>query len=178
MSLPEEIKTSMQRGMKAVKLKPAVGIGKETMRIETTPDGMTKAVDGDYSVMIDLSGEYGGSGSTPSPGVLVRAALGACLSQGYMVWAAFLGVEIGKINVEIESQYDMRGNYGLDPNIRAGITSLHYKVSIESAADPEKVRQLVDQSDAIDFVRDIFAGELAMTREIQILPLPEITQET
>ncbi len=175
MSLPEKIKTSMQRDMKAVKLKPAVGICKETMHIETTPDGMTKAIDGDYSVMIDLSSAYGGSGSTPSPGVLVRAALGACLSLGYLTWAAFLGVEIGKINVEIDSQYDMRGNYGLDPSIRGGITSLHYKVCIESSADPEKVRQLIDQSDATDYVRDIFAGELAMTREIQILPLPEMT---
>ncbi len=178
MSLPEDIKKSMERGMKAVKLKPATGIGKETMRIETTPDGMTRAVDGDYSIKIDLGSAYGGCGSTPSPGVLVHAALGACLSGGYLTWAAFHGVEIGKINVEIESQYDMRGNYGLDPNIRGGITALHYKVCIESSADPERVRQLIDQSDATDYVRDIFAGELAMTREIQILPLPEMTQET
>ena len=178
MSLPEEIKTAMERGMKAVSLKPAVGIGKETMRIETTPDGMTKAIDGDYSVMVDLGSAFGGGGSTPSPGVLVRAALGACMSQGYLVWAALLGVKIGKINIEIESQYDMRGNYGLDPNIRGGFTSLHYIVSIESAADPDKVQQVIDQADATDSVRDIFAGELIMTREIQILPLSEITQET
>lgn len=177
MSVPEQIKTSMERGMEAVRLKPAIGIVKETMHIETTTDGMTKAVDGDKSVMIDMGKAFGGGGTTPSPGVLVRAALGACLSQGYMIWAACLGVEIGKINIEIESAYDMRGNYGLDPNIRAGIIGLHYKVSIESSASPEKIQQVIDKSDAIDYVRDIFAGELTMTREIKILPLPLLTQE-
>ena len=177
MSTTETIKTAMTRGMEAVRLKPAVGLSTETMLIETTPDGMTKAVDGDSSVSIDLGKAYGGGGTTPSPGVLVRAALGACLSQGYMVWAAYLDVEIGKINIEIESRYDMRGNYGLDPKIRGGITELHYVVSIESSDDPEKIQQMIDQSDAVDYVRDIFAGELAMTREIQILPSPQHKKE-
>ncbi len=173
MSRAEKIQTVMERNIKAVKLKPSVGIGTETMHTEMTVDGLCQISDGDTSLIVDLSEEYGGDETTPHPGFYVRAALSACLAQGYLVWAAYLGVEIGKIHIDITSEYDMRGNLGIDPEIRGGITSLHYIVSIESSADPEKVQQVVDQSDAVDYVRDVFAGELAMTRELHVLPMPD-----
>lgn len=171
MSHAEKIKDVMERNIKAVKLKPSVGIVTETMHTEMTPDGLCQIADGDTSIMVDLGKNYGGGGTIPSPGFYVRAALGSCLAQGYMTKAACLGVEIGKISIEITSEYDVRGALGIDPDIRGGITKLHYVVSIESSEDPDKVEQVIDQADAYDYVRDIFAGELAMTRELHVLPL-------
>lgn len=172
MPITESIKTVMERNIKAVKLKPSVGIGIETMRTETTSGGLCQITDGDTSLTVDLSKDYGGGETTPNAGFYARAALSACMAQGYVTWAAYHGVDIGKINIKITSEYDMRGNLGIDPEVRGGITSLHYVVSIESSADPEKVRKIIDQSDAVDYVRDIFVGELAMTRELHVLPMP------
>ena len=171
MSNSEMIKNAMTRSIKAIKLKPSIGIGKETMQINLDESGKTKITEGEISHTIDLSSEYGGGNTTPSPGFYVRAALGACLAQGYVVWAAYLDVTIGKINIEIQSEYDMSGGFGIDPQVRGGITQLHYIVSIESSEDPEKIQQVLDHSDAHDYVRDIFAGELAMTRELHIVPM-------
>lgn len=172
MPAAEIIKTVMERNIKAVKLKPSIGIVKETMRTEMTAEGLCQIADGDTTLTIDISKDYGGGNTTPSPGFYARAALSACLAQGYLIWAACMGVEIGRINIDISSEYDARGGFGIDPDIRAGITRLHYVVNIESSADPEKVQQVIDQSDAIDYVRDIFAGELTMTRELRVVPMP------
>ena len=172
MSIAESIRIAMDRGIKAVALKPSVGQGKETMLVETSANGSVKITDGGKSLSIDLEKEYGGGGATPSPGFYVRAALGACLAQGYLVWAAQLDVPIGKVSVKIHSEYDMRGNLAIDPDIRGGITALHYIVRIESAEGPESIQKVVDKVDATDYVLDIFAGELVMTRELHIEPMP------
>ena len=171
MGITESIKEAIQRGIDAVTLKPAVGQGKETMLIETDQHCVARITDGDTSFKIDLGRVYGGDATTPSAGQYVRAALGACLAQSYIAWAAHEDVTINKVSVEIQSEYDIRGNLGIDSKVRNGITALHYVVRIESPEDPQIIQQLIDLSDERDYVLDIFAGALQPTREIRISPV-------
>jgi uncharacterized OsmC-like protein len=171
MSITESIKQAIQRGIEAVTLKPAVGLGKDTMLIETDEHCVARITDGDTSFKIDLGEAFGGDATTPSAGQYARAALGACLAQSYIVWAAHEDVTINKVSVEIQAEYDIRGNLGIDSKVRSGITALHYVVRVESPEDPQTIQRLIDLSDERDYVLDIFAGALQPTREIHISPV-------
>ncbi|NIV03707.1 MAG: OsmC family peroxiredoxin, partial [Calditrichae bacterium] len=57
--------------------------------------------------------KHGGNNQGPNPGIFGRAALGSCLAIGYMRWAAKLGVPISKIDIEVQTDYDARGEYGV-----------------------------------------------------------------
>jgi uncharacterized OsmC-like protein len=168
MSSRENIKRAMGRSVKAVALRPATGIESEVMRIESRDDGLCKIVDGDQRLTIDLSETYGGGGTTPSAGFYVRAALGACLAQGYRIWAAYLDIPVERIDVELHTAYDMRGHLGIDEEVPASYTACRYVVEIASSAPRDRIMAMLDRVDEIDFVRDIFAKEIPLEREVRI----------
>jgi uncharacterized OsmC-like protein len=168
MSNTDQIKTAMERSTKAVTLRPAAGQGTEVVSIDVDDKGCCRVADSDEELVIDLSEEYGGGGATPSPGFYVCAALGACLAQGYYVQAACLGVPISRLSVELHGDYDMRGNLGIDDSVPRSYTGIRYVVKIESPAPRAAVEEVIDRSDDLDWVRDVFARAIPLKRELKI----------
>lgn len=62
----------------------------------------------------------------------------------------------------------MRGNLGIDKDIPRSYIAMRYVVKIDSPAPRAKVEELIDKSDDIDWVRDIFAREIPLERELHI----------
>ena len=174
MSNAEIITKALERSIRTITRQPSAGQGTGNMRIDVAPDGCCTAVDGDTSMVIDMSQIWGGQGTTPGPGFYLRAALGACLAQSYHIYAISHGVAFDEISVEIEDEYDMRGNLGIDKSIPPGYVAVRYAVNIRSSAPEEKIREVIDYADALDFVRDIFARAVPMERVVNI-PRPEGT---
>jgi uncharacterized OsmC-like protein len=168
MSNTAKIQTAMARAIKAISKKPSVGQASEVIHIEVGADGCCVARDGDISLTIDMSKPFGGSGTTPSPGFFVRASLGACLAQGYHIWAAVHGVPINRLSVEVHYDSDMRGNLGIDRNIPPSYTAVRYVVHIDSPAAREKVEELIDAADEMDSIRDVFARAIPLERVLKI----------
>lgn len=168
MSNADQIKTTMERSIKAITRRPAVGKGSQVMTVAMDGKGCCRVADGDEEIVIDLSPEYGGGGTTATPGFLVRAALGACLAQGYHIQAACLGVPLDRLSVELHSAYDMRGNFGIDDSVPRSYTAFRYVVTIESPAPRAAVEAVIERSDALDFVRDVFARAIPLERELRI----------
>ena len=168
MSNADQIKTAMERSVKAITRQPAVGQGAEVMTVAVDHNGCCTLADGGEEIVIDLSPEYGGGGTTATPGFLVRAALGACLAQGYHVQAAYLGVPIDRLSVELHSAYDMRGNLGIDDSVPCSYTAIRYVVTIDSPAPRAAVEEVIERSDALDWVRDVFARAIPLERELRI----------
>lgn len=163
------IKQAMERNIKAVTLRPSIGLGAEVMRFEMREDGSCKVAEGDRELIIDL-GEYnGGKGTTPNPGFYVRAAFGACLAQGYLMWASYHGVPVDRLGVEVHTEYDMRGGLAIDESVTANYTACRYIVEVESPAPREKVLDIIERADAVDFMRCLFAEETALEREVRIV---------
>lgn len=168
MTAMHRIKATMDRTIRAIRKRPAVGQGTEVMTVAMDDKGCCTVADGDQEIVIDLSPDYGGGGTTSSPGYFVRAALGACLAQGYHIQAAVLGVPIDRLSVELHSAYDMRGNFGIDDSVPRSYTAFRYVVTVESPAPRAAVEEVIDRSDAIDFVRDVFARAIPLERELHI----------
>jgi uncharacterized OsmC-like protein len=133
-------------------------------------DGVTCAIeDGPWRLVCDETVGDGGQGLGPDPGVYVRAGLGACLAQGYVMWASYLGVPIDSVNVTVEADYDARGMLGVDPAIAPGWGAVRYRVEIASSAPEQKVREVVEHADRLSSVRNIIAGAVPVAAEVVVI---------
>jgi uncharacterized OsmC-like protein len=115
-----------------------------------------------------MTPKYGGTGSGPNPGVLGRGALASCLAIGYGMWAARLGVPLDALTVEIQADYDVRGELGVADDVRPGYREVRCIVTVESPASDEEVARLLDTADRYSSYRDIFGNGVPLRREVHI----------
>src|SRR5467141_2924570 len=82
------------------------------------------------SVRTDMPKSVGGGDAAPSPGWLLRAAQASCLATLIAMRAAQQGIDLGRIEVVVDSESDDRGILGLDDSVPAGPLSSRARVSI------------------------------------------------
>jgi uncharacterized OsmC-like protein len=82
------------------------------------------------SVATDMPKSVGGGNAAPSPGWLLRAAQASCLATLIAMRAAQQGIELGRIEVVVDSESDDRGILGLDDSVPAGPLSSRARVRI------------------------------------------------
>ncbi len=168
MNRVEAIREAIERNVRAVSLRPAVGRGTAVTRVRLR-DGLACDVeDGPWRLTAGMTEKYGGTGEGPNPGVLGRAALGTCLALGYAIWAARLGVSVEALEVEVQADYDVRGELGVADNVPPGYLAVRYLVTVESAAPEADVLRVLDIADRYSSWRDDFARALPVTREVRI----------
>lgn len=101
----------------------------------TLLDGLVVRVTGPNGATIttDMVPSVGGAGSAPSPGWLLRAAEASCVATLIAMRAAMLGVELGTVEVTVDSESDDRGLLGMDDSMPAG--PLSGRVAVRLTAD-------------------------------------------
>lgn len=167
MATPESLRETYKRNAKAIALRPSVGKSTGRTRVHLR-DGMTCEVEnGPWTFTTDVGTDQGGNDEGPGPGVLERAALGSCLAMGYAQWAALLYVPIEHIEVEVETEFDARGAFGIG-DVSPGLTALRYRIMIVSPAPDAKIQELIDKAEAHSPVLDDFRRSLSVDRELQI----------
>lgn len=80
--------------------------------------------EGTWKMTVGMSEKSGGTNAGPNPGILGRGALGTCLAIGYAMWAARLGVPIDALEVDVEADYDRRGELGVADDVPPGYTQV------------------------------------------------------
>lgn len=166
--MSNEIRTVLERKAKAVELRPAVG--QNTARTKVTwKNGLEcELTEGPWSLTIAMGEKSGGSGAGPNPGVLGRGALGSCLALGYAMWAYRLEVPLDSLEVDVEADYDARGELGVADDVPPGYTQVRYIVTVASSAPEENVRRVIDTADKYSPYRDVFARAHDVRREVRI----------
>ena len=109
-------------------------------------DGLTVDVDGPGGERLrtDMPTGIGGLAMAPSPGWMFRAATASCVASLIGIRAGVLGIELGPVEVVVDSESDDRGILGLDPSVVAGALSLKVVVSIQAKrADRTALEALV-----------------------------------
>jgi uncharacterized OsmC-like protein len=168
MAEPRDLKTTLERSAKAVKLRPAVGQGTATTTVRIR-SGLTADIeDGGWKLIADEGRDLGGDGNGPDPGVFTRAGLGSCLAIGYVMWAAMLEVPLDSVEVTVEADYDARGLFGVDDSVPPGWSAVRYSARISSAAPEERVRELVEYADRHSSVLDIIRRAIPVSGDLQI----------
>ena len=168
MSSQEQIREILERNVKAVSLKPAVGFGTATTRVRLKPGLECEVEEGTWQFTVGMSEKSGGTNAGPNPGIFGRAALGSCLAIGYAMWAARMGVPIESLDVVVEADYDRRGELGVSDEVPPGYLQVRYIVTVRSGASEEDVRRMLDTADKYSSFLDVYARAHDVRREVRI----------
>lgn len=118
---------------------------------------VTVSGSGGESLRTDMPPGIGGTATAPSPGWFLRAAEASCVASLIAIRAAAVGVTLGSVEVEVDSESDDRGILGLDAEIPAGALSTRVMVAIDAPgldrpALEELVRWAVEHCPVTDTV--------------------------
>src|SRR5579871_4516462 len=139
----EKIHTALERVVQAVSLRPSVGRGTAITRVRLRSGLACDVEEGPWRFTVGMTEKYGGTNEGPNPGVYGRAALGSCLAIGYAMWAARLGVPIDALEVEVQADYDTRGELGVDGDVPPGYLGMRYVVTVETAAPEADIMRVL-----------------------------------
>jgi len=168
MSETEKIKTALERSIKALTLKPTLGLGtgKSKTRVK---NGLTCEIqEGNWKFVTDMPESVGGNAEGPTPGVLGRAALGSCLAIGYMMKASLLNIPITNLEVEVQADYDDGALLGTS-NVAPGYLEVRYTITIESDAPEEDILRMIEDADQHSPYLDVFSRGQKCKREVHIV---------
>jgi uncharacterized OsmC-like protein len=161
------IKTAFERQAKAVELRPSLGQYTVVSKVRVREGLACEIEEGPWKLTADLKKAGGGKDEGPTPGVLGRAAFGSCLAMGYILWAAKLGVPISDIAVDVETDVDERGRYGL-ADLPAGYQQVRYTVKVQSTAPEADVSRVIEMGDAHSPYFDVFNRAIDLKRKVEI----------
>lgn len=164
----DRIREALERNVKAVSLRPTIGQGTARTRAVLHPGLDCTVTEGPYELKVGMTPKYGGTGAGPNPGVLGRGALASCLAVGYGIWAARLGLAFDALEVEVQADYDVRGELGVSDDVRPGYREMRYVVTIETTVPQEEVLRVLDTADRCSSYRDIFGNGVPLTREVRV----------
>jgi uncharacterized OsmC-like protein len=106
-----------------------------------------------------------GSDNAPTPVEFVLHALAACLTAGIANIAAARKVNLTEVESTLEGDIDLLGILGLSDTVRNGYEQI--KVSFKLRGDdPEKLRQVVEQSRQRSAVYDIVTNGVPVAIEV------------
>jgi uncharacterized OsmC-like protein len=111
-----------------------------------------------------------GGNRGPNAVELVLQALGFCYAVGYVANAAARGIDLTRMDYEVEGDLDARSFLGLE-GPRAGFTSVRVIGRVSSPnATPEQLVELCEYVQSTSPVRDIIANEVAVATSLEVVP--------
>ena len=106
-----------------------------------------------------------GADHGPTPVEYVLHALAACLTSGLANIAAARGVNLTEVESTVEGDIDLLGILGLSDEVRNGYEQIRVSFRIKGD-DPEKLRQVVEQSRKRSAVFDVITNGVPVTIDV------------
>jgi uncharacterized OsmC-like protein len=162
------IADAIERLESAVDRRRGFGVG-TSRSVTLWTDGLRCSTEeGRWRLDADLPGALGGNGSAPTPGVLLRAALGSCVAMNYVLRAAKHGIELTSVRVTVEADSEIAGMLSCDAAAPPGYTEIRYHVEIESPASQDDVTRVIDEGDRLSPLLDVFGRVNTIRRTTSI----------
>ncbi len=169
MSSSEKIKTAISRSIKALMLKPSLGLGTGISKTRITNGLTCEITEGNWKFTADMPESVGGHAAGPTPGVYGRAALGSCLAIGYMMYAAKANIAVEALEVEVQADYDDGALFGTTTDVQPGYLEVRYTITIESDAPEEDILKMIDEADIHSPYLDVFSRSQKCVRQVHIV---------
>jgi uncharacterized OsmC-like protein len=164
----KDLKSVMERNIKALKVRPAMGRGTAATTVRIRGGVTCDIQDGAWKLIADESTGDGGAGLGPDPGVFTRAGLASCLAIGVVMWATHLDIPLDDVEVVVETDYDASGMFGVDDGVSPGWGAVRYTTRISSPAPEERIRELVEYADRHSSVLDIIRRAIPVSGDVKI----------
>jgi uncharacterized OsmC-like protein len=107
-----------------------------------------------------------GADHGPTPVEYLLHALAACLTAGIANIAAARKVNLTEVTSTVEGNIDLLGILGLDDSVRNGFQQIRVSFKLKGD-DPEKLRQIVEQSRARSAVYDIVTNGVPVAIDVE-----------
>ena len=163
MAEPEKIQAIAERNAKLLALRPDKGHLTGVTRARWVDGVRAEIEDGPWKLAVDMPAKAGGDETAPTPGTLGRGALAGCLVVSISMWAARLGIPIEALEVEVQGDFDARGELGVG-DAQAGYSEVRYFVFLDSPAPEAAIADLLETAEHHSPYIDVFASEQAMKR--------------
>lgn len=165
--------TALANTVEAVRKEPALGkvtfrLGGQSgggLRVITQTGALSQAGQrdpsraGKFSLQSDEPIALLGSDTAVSPGEYVLQALAGCYTVTLAANAAARGIELTKLGLELECDFDLNGFLGINPDVRCGAQEIRVRVSLESPGTPkEDLEALVRATEQRSPIRDTLAN--------------------
>jgi len=99
-----------------------------------------------------------GGDAAPTPAEFLLHAIAACITSGIGNISAARGVTLTEVESTVEGDIDLRGILGLSGEVRNGYNEIRVHFRIKGDAPPEKLREIVAQSQARSAVFDVLTN--------------------
>ena len=99
-----------------------------------------------------------GGDAAPTPVEFLMHAIAGCITSGIGNIAAARGVTLTEVQSTVEGDIDLRGILGLSSEVRNGYNEMRVHFRIKGDASPEKLAEIVAQSQARSAVFDVLTN--------------------
>ena len=106
-----------------------------------------------------------GNDNGPTPVEYVLHALAACLTAGLANIAAARGITLTEVESTVEGDIDLMGILGLSDEVRNGYQQIAVRFKVRGD-DPEKLRQVIEQSRQRSAVFDVVTNGVPVSIEV------------
>ncbi|MEM9473432.1 MAG: OsmC family protein [Pseudomonadota bacterium] len=87
-----------------------------------------------FTIKTDEPTPLGGKDENIDPMELLLAALGSCLTIGWVTHANLRGIDFSDLEITVNAPFDLRGYLDIDQSVRPGFGELSYDVKVQTDA--------------------------------------------
>lgn len=165
----ETVKAALMQSIAGIQSNP--GAAKVVFRAETQleEDVRCSAKVRDFApIIVDEPPDLGGADAAANPVELLLVALGACQEIMYSAYASVMGVTLNSVKVNLRGYLDLRGLFGLDPSIPPGYQKVVFETLLDSPADMETLKKLVETVENHCPVMDTLVRAIEVSGQVTI----------
>ena len=131
----------------AVAQDPAQGKGTFTTTTTWQDGARAHTTARSFSIETDEPAPLGGTDAAVDPMELVLAAVGTCLSIGWVTQARKRGIDYRDLRIDVSGDYDLRGYLDIDEETRPGFNDISYPVTVDTDASPEQLAEIKEAAE-------------------------------
>lgn len=165
----ETVKAALMQAIAGIQANP--GAAKVVFRADTQleEDVRCSAKVRDFApIIVDEPPELGGADAAANPVELLLVALGACQEIMYSAYASVMGVELNSVKVNLRGYLDLRGLFGLDAAIPPGYQKIIFETTVDSPADIETLKKLVETVESHCPVLDTLVRAIEVSGQVTL----------
>lgn len=165
----ETVKTALMQAIAGIQSNP--GAAKVVFRADTQleEDVRCSAKVRDFApIIVDEPPDLGGADAAANPVELMLVALGACQEIMYSAYASVMGVQLNSVKVNLRGYLDLRGLFGMDAAIPPGFQKVIFETVVDSPADMETLKKLVETVESHCPVLDTLVRAIEVSGQVTI----------
>lgn len=125
----------------AVAADPTVGRGCFSTVTSWQDGARARTTARSFVLETDEPAPLGGTDQAVDPMELLLAAIGTCLTIGWVTNAAQRGIDYRDLRIEVDGEYDLRGYLSID-DTRPGYETITYRVHVDTDADAATLEEI------------------------------------